>query len=100
MKMASYLSKYLAKSFDDKTLFGKKRFSRSIFDIAAVSVIKLDADLCSNGAVDETIYAELIAKFGFDFFEAKRAGNVFVFPNRGGFWAQVAAGWEQPPPPF
>lgn len=100
MKMAGYLSKYLAKSFDDKTLFGKKRYSASEFERCCVSVIKLDADICSNGAVDESIYTELVEKFGFDFFEAKRAGNVYVFPNRGGFWAQVAAGWEQPPPPF
>jgi hypothetical protein len=104
MRIARYLSKYITKSFADESMADKKRYSRSRFDAAAISVLTLVAKPDrERGLLTAAVMDELRETLGVDLgtvIEASRSGNGFVFPDGGGFWLQLASGWSQPPPPF
>ena len=105
MKIASYLSKYMMKAFDDLGLADKKRWCHSKFAPALVSRFALRA--VPEGSNWDGIADEILSRLGIDMREElwrlarqDRSSNFFLFADDGGFWMQLPSGWSQPPPPF
>ena len=100
-RIASYISKYVTKSFTDDPRFNKKRYWASKQTLADVRRYVLRADTL-NAALDE-----VRRLLGLDYgkFTVMERGevktrNMFMFPDGGGFWINYLPDLHDTGPPF
>lgn len=100
-KIARYLSKYVAKSFEDSPRYNKKRYWASRQTLEAARRYVLTADTL-DGAI-----RQMAAMLGLDYarFLVAEKGhlvshNMFAFPDGGGMWLNYIPEIHGTPPPF